>query len=242
MGARAKFATSMRKEQIGLVTVGGVSLALVIAVAILRQRKQSTKRSSFQSQCQNENGPDPKTILNFWFEGDIKELFISRWFPDSRSSRQEIADKTIREQFGSILQLAEEGSLADWASDPYQMLALILVLDQFSRHVYRGAPNGELSVKRNDAMALKLTMDMIERGWDRALAVPHLCFALMPLRHSATVDKLQLVLSKIQLVMDVQEGHQDLLKKFRRATLRRLQVKNLKCKQFHRKQLLLLLL
>jgi uncharacterized protein (DUF924 family) len=54
---------------------------------------------------------------------------------------------------------------------PRAATALVVVLDQFSRHVYRNA--GRAQIEANDRLALSVTEDMLGRGWERALPVPY---------------------------------------------------------------------
>ena len=55
---------------------------------------------------------------------------------------------------------------------PRAATALVVVLDQFSRHVYRNAGTRE-QIEANDRLALSVTEDMLGRGWERALPVPY---------------------------------------------------------------------
>ena len=68
------------------------------------------------------------------------------------------------------------------------------VLDQFARHVHRDAPRERLAA--TDTAALDCCERLLARGWAARLSVPELVFALMPLRHSATVPRLERVLQE----------------------------------------------
>ncbi|MFI5322768.1 MAG: DUF924 family protein [Thermodesulfobacteriota bacterium] len=79
-------------------------------------------------------------ILNFWF-GDLKE----EEFPPEELSRMwwakdEKTDENIGVNFESDLKNAKEGRLREWENNPRGMLALIILLDQFSRNMYRDTP------------------------------------------------------------------------------------------------------
>lgn len=77
-----------------------------------------------------------KEVLNFWF----RELTPEQWF---RSGKD--LDGPIRERFGALVEIARSGELDDWATTAEGRLALILLLDQFPRHVYRDDAKAYLS-------------------------------------------------------------------------------------------------
>ncbi len=85
---------------------------------------------------------DPEVVLSYWFpEGDIfdadRETFgrqMQWWFQGGPE-----VDREISERFGGVLELARTGELDHWVETPRGRLALIVVLDQFSRNVYRGS-------------------------------------------------------------------------------------------------------
>ena len=89
-------------------------------------------------------------------------------------------DREITERFGETLEQARRGELDHWAQTARGRLALIVVLDQFSRNVYRGSP---LSYAQDDK-ALQLAVEGIERGMDRTLSPPERFFFWLPLGHS----------------------------------------------------------
>jgi len=94
------------------------------------------------------------------------------------------ADELIRDRFGESLQAAEEGRLAAWDSSPRRRLALIVLLDQFSRHVYRGTAQAY----RNDHDALSLSISGMLVGADAALDPIERIFFYMPLQHAESLD------------------------------------------------------
>ena len=89
-------------------------------------------------------------------------------------------DREISERFGEVLEKARRGELDHWAQTPRGRLALIVVLDQFSRNVYRGSP---LSYAQ-DPKALELALEGIDAGMDRELSSMERIFFWMPLGHS----------------------------------------------------------
>jgi uncharacterized protein (DUF924 family) len=102
------------------------------------------------------------------------------WFgSESQESRRQL-DETIRARFGTLVAQASRGELAAWAASPRRRLALILLLDQFSRNIHRGAPEAFA----NDTQALGLCLTGIQSGADAALNCIERLFFYMPLQHA----------------------------------------------------------
>ena len=126
---------------------------------------------------------DPEEVLSYWFpEDDIfdadRETFgrqMRWWFRGGPE-----VDREISERFGEVLERARRGEFDHWAETPRGRLALIIVLDQFSRNAYRGSP---LSYAQ-DAKALELAVEGIDAGMDRELGPMERIFFWMPLGHS----------------------------------------------------------
>jgi uncharacterized protein (DUF924 family) len=117
-------------------------------------------------------------VLDFWFPGDAARTPDPRrlewWFRGG-------ADDEILARFRPLFDDAKRGALDDWAADTEARLALILVLDQFSRTIHRGTADAFAQ----DAKALALARDGIEQGMWATLAGPwKQTFFLMPLGHS----------------------------------------------------------
>src|SRR3712207_231602 len=89
-------------------------------------------------------------------------------------------DREITERFGELLEQARRGELDQWADTPRGRLALIIVLDQFSRNIYRGS---RLSYSQ-DQKALQLALEGIDLGMDRDLTPVERNFFWLPLGHS----------------------------------------------------------
>jgi len=124
--------------------------------------------------------PSCDEVLAFWFPAglgrDSATLLRQAewWFRGG-------ADEEILRRFSRVLELAERGALDHWSNQPDSRLALILVLDQFSRSAYRGSARAY----SNDAKALALALDGIESGHYAALAQPwQKTFFILPLGHS----------------------------------------------------------
>jgi len=120
-------------------------------------------------------------VLAFWFEGidgTDPGRYIARipfWFGGGPE-----VDALIREKFGADVARAENDELDDWATTPRGRLALILLLDQFTRNIHRGSAESH----DMDPKAQRLTVEGIEAGMDRALAPAERTFFYMPLLHA----------------------------------------------------------
>uniref|UniRef100_A0AAV1TL55 tRNA(Ile)-lysidine synthetase n=1 Tax=Peronospora matthiolae TaxID=2874970 RepID=A0AAV1TL55_9STRA len=171
---------------------------------------------------------EAQDVLRYWFDGDQTETHRSKWFAPEGSDKQKQTDVEVANRFGSLLTRAEANELESWSTEsPDSCVALILVLDQFSRHIYRARNVAEQKceqLKRNDAHALAVVeQHLLANRWHETLPVPRFVFALMPLRHSPTPERLDTVLAAIEACRQVQEQHGKLLEKFRRTTTDRRQ-------------------
>ena len=126
-----------------------------------------------------EPAADAVEILRFWFE-DCRPW---QWF--RQNSR---FDQIIRDRFGNLTVSAQAGVLTDWERQPGSALALILLLDQFNRHLWRGDPQAFAG----DAQAVVLCRKALQQGWiQNEPKRARRQFWLMPLLHSeeiATVE------------------------------------------------------
>ncbi len=105
----------------------------------------------------------PQSVLHFWFGGNPAANYREKWFPKDGSEQQRITDHAIRDRFVKVLQAAERGELSWWEDEPRTLLALIIVLDQFSRHIYRQKRD---LILKNDVLALSKTEKMLRNMWD----------------------------------------------------------------------------
>ena len=110
-------------------------------------------------------------ILTFWFE----ELS-----PRQHFDKDAALDQAIRTRFGNTLQAAARCELFAWRASPQGRLAEIVVLDQFSRNVYRDTPRAFAQ----DALALVLAQELAASRQDRSLPLAQRSFAYMPYMHS----------------------------------------------------------
>ncbi|WP_287817593.1 DUF924 family protein [Idiomarina sp.] len=110
-------------------------------------------------------------ILDFWF----KELTPKQWF-----AKSDELDNTIAKRFSDTLKAAKKGELWHWRETPHGRLAEVIVLDQFSRNIYRGSPRAF----EQDVIALVLAQEAVEKGADKSLDASEKAFLYMPYMHS----------------------------------------------------------
>ena len=115
--------------------------------------------------------PDIRAVLDFWF----RELTPGDWFVAGAA-----LDPVVKARFGMVHEKAGKGELDHWAQEPLGRLALILVLDQFSRHIHRGTAQAFA----NDARAQALCLEGLDAGEDERLSFAHRHFFYMPLMHA----------------------------------------------------------
>ncbi len=131
---------------------------------------------------------EPQTILRFWFE----ELT-----PKQHFVKDTALDETIRTRFGDTLEAAARCELFAWRATAEGRLAEILVLDQFSRNVWRDTARAFAQ----DALALALTQELVASGQDRSLPTAQRVFAYMPYMHSESA-----VIHEQELTLFAQPG------------------------------------
>lgn len=114
-------------------------------------------------------------VLEFWFQ----QCRPWQWF-----RRRDSFDALVRERFGEAVERALAGELDHWSCEPSSGLALVLLLDQFTRQIWRG----EAKAFAGDPQALQLSLEALERGWIAAESQrPRRQFWLMPLLHSEDI-------------------------------------------------------
>lgn len=119
-------------------------------------------------------------LLNWWFgEGvtvsEISEQKHRLWFGYKPEQ-----DAEARDRFGDLVDQALAGELADWAESPHGWLALVLLLDQLPRMIYRGTPQAFAG----DERALQLVREGMAHGGDVLLAPIQRVFIYLVLEHA----------------------------------------------------------
>jgi uncharacterized protein (DUF924 family) len=144
-------------------------------------------------------------VLDFWFgaPGSVEYGHARRfWWKKKRAF-----DAMLVERFGSLLEDALAGGLADWERGSLGTLALILLLDQFARNCYRGTPRAFAG----DARALSLARRLVEEGDDLLLPTPyHRAFVYMPFEHDESLESQREAVRLFSLLKE-QTGVDDML-------------------------------
>lgn len=147
-------------------------------------------------------------VLDFWFG----ELSPEQWFKEDAA-----LDKTITSRFSKLRIAATNGELWPWRATATGRLAEIILLDQFSRNIYRNHP-GAFSA---DSIALVLAQEAVSVEADKVLTPQQLAFLYMPFMHSES-----LAIHDVAMELFSQEGlereytfevrHQRVIEKFGR--------------------------
>jgi len=114
-------------------------------------------------------------ILHFWFT----DLTPEQWFMGGDD-----LDADIRQRFASVHKQAAAGALSEWRKTPEGRLAEVIVLDQFSRNMFRNTPEAFAY----DALALTLAQEAVKVGDDQKLSLTQRSFLYMPYMHSESKD------------------------------------------------------
>ncbi|MEO1243403.1 MAG: DUF924 family protein [Pseudomonadota bacterium] len=150
-----------------------------------------------------------EAILSFWFD----ETKPYQWF-----RRDPAFDQAIRRRFGALHDAARHGKLDVWRAHPRNALALIILLDQFSRNIYRDDPRAFAQ----DAQALDVAREAIRRRFDRLYAPKERAFFYMPFMHSeglaAQEQCVRLFKASLPATdnMPFAKSHRDIIRRFGR--------------------------
>lgn len=127
---------------------------------------------------------DINSIIQYWFGDDDVDVVEGRnefWF----SSGHEV-DQQIKEKFSELVVDAKQQKLDDWSrwvNTAKGSLAVILLLDQFTRNIYRG--NAE--VYKSDSLARSICLNGLKQGFDKQLSSSERVFYYLPLEHSELI-------------------------------------------------------
>jgi uncharacterized protein (DUF924 family) len=116
----------------------------------------------------------PDDVLTFWFSEGAR----AHWF-----ELDDAFDDEVRRGFADVYENARQGGLRDWEQTPRGLLALVIVMDQFPRNMFRGSARAYES----DAAALRLAQSGVASGFDSALVPEQRQFLYMPYMHSETL-------------------------------------------------------
>jgi uncharacterized protein (DUF924 family) len=146
-------------------------------------------------------------ILAFW-----RAAGPEKWF-----ERDEVLDAEIRARFLATCEAAAAGRTDDWQETPDGTLALLLLLDQFPRNLFRG----EARAFATDAKARALAERAIARGTDREFPVPERRFFYLPLMHAENLADQERCIALCRAAGDAEgekyaELHADVIRRFGR--------------------------
>jgi uncharacterized protein (DUF924 family) len=137
-------------------------------------------------------------LLDWWFgpEASSTQVAAARqrlWF-----GKKDSQDAEARERFGGLVEQALDGGLGDWAEQPDSWLALILLLDQLPRMIFRDSPRAYAG----DARAQALVAEGLARGLERDLAPIRQVFICLVLEHAEDLASQERALYRYRLLLD----------------------------------------
>ena len=147
-------------------------------------------------------------VISFWFE----EIESAMWW-----RKDEAFDALLVERYSGIHARAACCELFEWRKEPEGRLAEIIVLDQFSRNMFRDSA----LAFANDAMSLTLAQEAISCGSDQALTPVQRSFLYMPFMHSESLKIHEVAVelfrkNGIQSNLDFEFSHKKIIEKFGR--------------------------
>jgi uncharacterized protein (DUF924 family) len=158
----------------------------------------------------------PQEVLDFWFTTERPPHYRPQWFVKSKSF-----DDEIRQNFLQLHQGVRAGHYTEWLKTAEGTLAAVIVLDQFSRNMFRDTPQAFES----DAMALHLTREAIISEKDLELDPVQRWFLYLPLEHSENLRDQEIsveIFADLQTqlpntkVLEYAEKHRDVIARFGR--------------------------
>ncbi len=125
-----------------------------------------------------------KGILDFWFgpldsQGLAQKSKVKQWF-----AKDDAFDNTIRSQFGNLMELAPMGAYDLWSKNPEGRVALIVLLDQFPRNLFRSQARAFYC----DEKAQVLCLQAVAAHEHLTLPLSYAYFVLMPLMHAEKLE------------------------------------------------------
>ena len=152
------------------------------------------------------NGPHASEVVRFWFEEHARDWFV----------KDSAFDRAIRDRFLAWHEAAAAGQLAHWADEARSCLALVIVLDQFPRNMFRG----EARAFATDALARAAARAILRRGWDKQMSQAEQLFAYLPFEHSESLDD-QILACELMKDFDAEQlryavRHREIIERFGR--------------------------
>lgn len=161
---------------------------------------------------------DPRSVIDFWYAPRARAL----WFEKDKAF-----DDEIRQRFGAAVHAAQMGELDSWTATQMGTLALLILLDQMARNIYRGQAKAFLG----DARALAIADAAIKRDLDKGLPFDQRRFFYLPFEHAedmANQDRSIDLFTRLyeeapgtdrenaEVQLDYAHRHRDIIKRFGR--------------------------
>ena len=144
--------------------------------------------------------------LRFWFEEHPGDWFV----------KNAAFDDALRTRYQPLHEAAAAGLRVHWADDARSCLALVIVLDQFPRNMYRG----QARAFATDSLARAAARVILARSWDKAMTQSEKLFAYLPFEHSESLADQDL---SVELMKDFDEEqrryarrHREIIERFGR--------------------------
>lgn len=148
----------------------------------------------------------PDEVLRFWFDERPGDWFV----------KNPGFDAEIRQRFLGLHERATAGRLAHWTDAPRSCLALVILLDQFPRNLFRDSARAFAT----DAQARAAACVILARGWDKAMTPAERLFAYLPFEHSESLEDQELACELMRDFDEEQrryaERHRDIIRRFGR--------------------------
>ena len=148
-----------------------------------------------------------QAVIRFWCD-ELK--------PEQHWKKDPAIDRHIAERFGKLREEVLRTRAAGWRDSPETLAAAIILLDQFSRNMFRG----KAKAFEADPLALELCKEALAKGWVDRLPKPLPTFFLMPLQHSEKIEDQERAVAEFQgrdpLNYKYALAHRDQIKRFGR--------------------------
>ncbi|WP_310621876.1 DUF924 family protein [Flexibacterium corallicola] len=149
----------------------------------------------------------PLDILDFWWQAGPES-----WFKGGSDF-----DSQIQQKFSKAVEAACEGELDHWTQSPHSTLALLLLLDQFTRNIYRGSARAF----SGDEKALVIAEKSLQKGDFRAFNQEQRAFFFLPFEHSEKMEHQDLAVDLFRKYCNEQNYlyalvHMDVIRRFNR--------------------------
>jgi uncharacterized protein (DUF924 family) len=147
-------------------------------------------------------------ILRFWF----RETDPAQWW-----KKDAAFDRRLTERFAARVEEAAAGGFDEWRRDAKGALALILLLDQFPRNIWRGTARASAT----DAEAKIVAEAAIAAGLDKGLSADERLFLYLPFEHSENLDDQERAVALVRTLgnayyLKFAEAHRDVIRRFGR--------------------------